>query len=232
RYTPGKAWSTPSRPWTNTTNQNTTPATATTRPLALACAIGDPLDTLAAPHPACVMQFVLDHLCAIAPTRCDTPDTPTPPATANLPAHIEQTARTLPLPPAHLTLQPPGGTTLTGIPTILYTTTAQPHTHQLELLGHTITLTATPSSYTWNHGDGTHHTTTTPGHPYPHHDVTHTYTTTTDTPIHPSVDVAYTVTYHIDDGPEETLNTPITIPGTPTPLTITHATPTLSHPGA
>ncbi|MFT4188666.1 MAG: hypothetical protein QM621_08805, partial [Aeromicrobium sp.] len=42
RYTPGKAWSTPSRPWTNTTNQNTTPATATTRPLALACAIGDP----------------------------------------------------------------------------------------------------------------------------------------------------------------------------------------------
>lgn len=82
--------------------------------------------------------------------------------------------RRLPLTPAPLHTQPPGGQHLVNLPTIAYTT-ATTQTLTTDLLGHPIEVQATPTTYTWDFGDGTVLTTTHPGAPYPHHDITHTY---------------------------------------------------------
>ena len=52
-------------------------------------------------------------------------------------------------------------------PSVRYQTTT--------ILGTTIDVEFTPTSYTWNWGDATTTTTTDPGHPYPHQTVTHPY---------------------------------------------------------
>ncbi|MFT4299791.1 MAG: hypothetical protein QM597_09180, partial [Aeromicrobium sp.] len=144
-----------------------------------------------------------------------------------LPDEILHAIETIGLPATTLYLQPDTGTTLINIPTIYYTH-ATVFTHTTVLLGHTITITATPTTYTWHHGDGTHHTTNTPGQPWPHPTVTHTYTHPA-TNLHPRVDTTYHITYTTDDGPTQHLTTPITTPGPPTTLTTTQATPTLTH---
>ena len=83
--------------------------------------------------------------------------------------------RRLPLTPPALTIQPDRTEHLVNMPTIVYTT---PTTQLLttDLLGYPVEVEATPTTYTWDFGDGTTWTTTTPGHPYPNQDVAHPYT--------------------------------------------------------
>lgn len=91
-----------------------------------------------------------------------------------LAAFTAEDFRRLPLAPPPLTIQPARAEHLVNMPTIVYTTpTAQLLT--TDLLGYPIEVEATPTSYTWDFGDGTVLTTTTPGHPYPDHDVAHPY---------------------------------------------------------
>lgn len=156
---------------------------------------------------------------------------PTAPASPGTPApgeaDIERAVRDVGLPALTLTLQP-GTRTLVNIPTI-FTTTPTPFTATTTLLGTTVTLQATPVRYTWNHGDGTTQTSTTPGRPYPNPTITHRYTRTALS-VTPSVDVTYRVTYQLNGGPTQTLSTPIVAPGPPVTLTVDQAAPTLTRP--
>ncbi len=92
-----------------------------------------------------------------------------------VPVLSEADFRRLPIAPSPLTTQPGGGVVFVNKPTIVFTDPAmQPFT--TTLLGAPVEVEATPTSYTWDFGDGTDPvTTTSPGHPYPDHDVAHPY---------------------------------------------------------
>lgn len=128
------------------------------------------------------------------------------------------------LPRLRVTVQP-AGATLVNLETIFHTTAA-PFERTVDILDSTVDLRAVPATYTWHHGDGTTQTTTTPGRPYPAMDVIHQY----NKPGHvtPRVDVTYRVTYRIDDGDWQALDTTITAPGPATALRIREARPVLT----
>lgn len=93
-----------------------------------------------------------------------------------LPALTLTDFRRLPIAPSPLTIQPARPQVLVNLPTIVYT---DPVTQAFAtaLLGFPVEVEATPTTYTWDFGDGTDPlTTTSPGHPYPDHDVAHPYT--------------------------------------------------------
>ena len=73
-----------------------------------------------------------------------------------------------------ITRQPPGPKVVISKAFIVYTNPTTRH-QTTTILGTTIDVEFTPTSYTWSWGDGTTTTTTDPGHPYPHQTVTHHY---------------------------------------------------------
>ncbi len=104
---------------------------------------------------------------------CSNPRQPvtTPAQIAELAA---QRLEDLPLPPPGLQSQPPGGTAV-NLPTVFWSDDTAPITISVTLRGFSASLTATPSSWRWDFGDGTSLTTAQPGAPYPNHSITHTY---------------------------------------------------------
>lgn len=82
-------------------------------------------------------------------------------------AQVQREFRVLPLPPAEITVQPPGSAVV-NIPVIAYTDTPRSKVFQITVLGANVTLTAAPQSWTWNWGVGTTPTITDgPGAAYP-----------------------------------------------------------------
>ena len=73
-----------------------------------------------------------------------------------------------------ITRQPPGPKVIISKAFIVYTNPSPQH-QTTTILGTTIEVEFTPTSYTWGWGDGTTTTTTDPGHPYPNQTVTHYY---------------------------------------------------------
>jgi len=73
-----------------------------------------------------------------------------------------------------ITRQPPGPKVVISKAFIVYTNPTTRH-QTTTILGTTIDVEFTPTSYTWSWGDGTTTTTTDPGAPYPHQTVTHHY---------------------------------------------------------
>ena len=73
-----------------------------------------------------------------------------------------------------ITRQPPGAQVIISKAFIVYTN-PNPRYQTTTILGTTVEVEFTPTSYTWNWGDNTTLTTTDPGHPYPHQPVTHHY---------------------------------------------------------
>jgi len=100
--------------------------------------------------------------------------------------------------------------TLVNLETTFYTTPA-PIDRSLTIIGYAVDVHIEPTSYTWQWGDGSSDTTTTPGEPYPNTDVTHTYVhATRDGPSNAvSVDVTHSIRYRVDGG--EWLEVPETI---------------------
>jgi hypothetical protein len=120
----------------------------------------------------------------------------------------------------------PEDKTLVNFATIFYTEPA-PFTRTVTLLGRQVQLQATPTSFTWNYGDGITATTSTPGAPYPAKDVTHEYRDAHAT-VQTSVDVTYTATFAVAGGPPQAIPGSVTIAGPTAPLRISEATPVLS----
>ena len=133
--------------------------------------------------------------------------------------------RRLPLAPPPLTIQPDRAEHLVNMPTIVYTTPTQ-QLLTTDLLGYPVEVEATPTSYTWDFGDGTTLTTASPGHPYPHQDVAHpyarpgTYTITLTTTFTGRYRLAGTTTWATVTGTATTTTTsaPITAVEAPTRL--------------
>jgi len=91
-----------------------------------------------------------------------------------LPVLTEADFRRLPLPAPALTMQPDRGWVLVNIETIVWTDPT-PITLHTDLLGHDVTVHATPVWWRYDFGDGHHLDTGLPGQPHPHHDVYHQY---------------------------------------------------------
>lgn len=139
-----------------------------------------------------------------------------------LPQLTEADFRRLPLPSPALTLQPDRGWVLINVPTIV-TTDPSPVTLQTELLGYPITVEATPTSWTYNFGDGHTLTTTSPGRPYPHHDLAHEYTAPGRATI--TLTATWTGRYQINDMPTwHTITGTATTTTTSAPFTVEEVT--------
>ena len=92
-----------------------------------------------------------------------------------MPDFTAEDFRRLPIAPPALTIQPNRAQVLVNMATITWTDPT-PQLLVTDLLGYTVEVQATPTSYTWDYGDGTDPvTTTSPGHPWPDHDVAHSY---------------------------------------------------------
>jgi hypothetical protein len=140
---------------------------------------------------------------------------------------VRRAVSEVPMPALRVTVQP-GGRTLVNVPTILHTDPRSVR-ESITLLGHDIDVEATPTGYTWHHGDGTSRTTTRPGRPYPAKDVTHTYQRTADQ-VSIRVDTTYTVRYRVDGGAWTPLGQPLTATGAATPLEVAEAARVLVSP--
>ncbi|MBF4768204.1 PKD domain-containing protein [Nocardioides agariphilus] len=129
-------------------------------------------------------------------------------------------------PAATLSIQPPDGRTLVNFKTNFFTTTTEPDTQTITLLGQRVEIEASPVSYTWHFGDGEKQSGADPGAPYPNLDVTHTYRKAEVT-VRPSVDVTYHGRFRVNGGQWQDIPETLTVAGTPTQLQVLTATPHL-----
>ena len=105
------------------------------------------------------------------------PGQPDQPTTSGSPRAVTITTRqaaTLIASGSGITRQPPGPKVIISKAFIVYTNPAVRY-QTTTILGTSIEVEFTPTSYTWGWGDGTTTTTTDPGAPYPHQTVTHHY---------------------------------------------------------
>ena len=105
------------------------------------------------------------------------PGQPNQPTTSGSPRTVTITTRqaaTLIASGSGITRQPPGPKVIISKAFIVYTNPAVRY-QTTTILGTSIEVEFTPTSYTWGWGDGTTTTTTDPGAPYPHQTVTHHY---------------------------------------------------------
>ena len=90
------------------------------------------------------------------------------------PATVLAAFRRLPLAPSPLVVQPDRGWVLVNKPTVVHADAA-PQTLTTTVLGYAVTITATPTGYAWDFGDGTTLSTADPGRPWPDGGLTHAY---------------------------------------------------------
>lgn len=147
---------------------------------------------------------------------------PTPEVT---PAMVLTEIRRIGLPRLRALTQP-ADETLVNFDTIFYTE-PEPFTATVELVGQQVAVEATPSRFTWHHGDGTTTVTTGPGAPYPAKEITHRYSKAHAT-VAARVDVTYTARFRVNDGPWRDIEETVTIAGPASNLRVSEATPVLS----
>jgi len=147
------------------------------------------------------------------------------------PGDVERAFRRLSWPASPLVVQPPRGRTLVNFETNFFTTNTTPTTQTVTLLGHRVTIEATPVSYTWHFGaaDGDRSTgdrsTGDPGAAYPDLRVTHRYLQVGT--VRPSVDTTYAGRYRVGGGAWHTIPATVTVPGAAVDLEVVSATPHL-----
>jgi hypothetical protein len=149
-------------------------------------------------------------------------DTPKPTVT---PGIVLDALRRIGLPSLDAITQPKTKT-LVNFETIFYTE-PQTFTRTVTLLGQQVDVVATPSRYTWHHGDGTVATTTGPGAPYPAKDIVYKYEKARVT-VQTSVDVTYSARFRVEGGGWQDIPETVTIAGPATSLRVSEATPLLS----
>ena len=139
--------------------------------------------------------------------------------------HVRRAFAELRLPAGEMVVQPPDGLTLVNFDTNFYTTTTEPITRTVRLLGRRVILEANPSRYTWTFGDGQSLTTTDPGAPYPRLTITHNYLRTGT--YRPTLATTYTGRFRVGNGPWRQIPGTVTIDGTGQPLRAIEAEPKL-----
>jgi hypothetical protein len=127
---------------------------------------------------------------------------------------------------AELVIQPPDGRTMVNLKTNFYTTTTEPTSKPIKLLGQKVEIEATPAEYTWHFGDGETRSGSDPGAAYPDLRITHVYLDAGVT-VSPSVDVTYQGQYRVNGGNWTAIPQTLTVPGTPVTLQVLSATPHL-----
>lgn len=146
------------------------------------------------------------------------------------PGMVLEAFQHIPLPDSELVLDPEVDTYV-NFETI-FSTEAEPFVTSVTLLGQRVTLDIEPSSFAWDHADGTAQTTDTPGlawrksvsvesgryitYAYPH-----------DGRVSPSVDTTWSARYRVGGGPWLEVPGTVTIDGDPVPLTVKEAPPEL-----
>ena len=124
------------------------------------------------------------------------PGQPDQPTTSGSPRTVTVTTRqaaTLIASGSGITRQPPGPKVIISKAFIVYTNPAVRY-QTTTILGTSIEVEFTPTSYTWGWGDGTTTTTTDPGAPYPHQTVTHHYQHTA-TGVTPTLTTTWTTRF-------------------------------------
>ncbi|MBA3783380.1 MAG: hypothetical protein H0X12_16200 [Nocardioides sp.] len=152
------------------------------------------------------------------------------------PKEVAAEFKRLTWPQATLVIQPPEGETLVNFDTIFYTTTTQPVSQSVQLLGSRVEIVATPSEYTWHWDQAKYATvaadaepfvTSDHGAPYPHQTITWQYIDAHQT-VHPSIDITYSGRYRINGKRWKDLPVTHTVIGTPDQeLDVLEAKPTL-----
>ena len=128
-------------------------------------------------------------------------------------------------PRARLEVQPPDGQTLVNFDTNFFTRDTEPTRQTVTLLGQRVEIEAAPTEYTWDYGDGSSETTTSPGAAYPDLDVTHEYADPGQ--VSPSVATTYSGRYRINGGGWEQIPGTLTLPGESVELRVRSASPRL-----
>ena len=119
----------------------------------------------------------------------------------------------------------PQGKTLVNFDTNFYVSPQQ-FARTITLLGQSVEVEATPTGYTWLHGDGTSATTTGPGAAYPDLAVTYAYPAAAT--VAPSVQVGYTARFRVEGGAWQQIPGTVTVDGPPTILAVVEGTGVLS----
>jgi hypothetical protein len=142
------------------------------------------------------------------------------------PGRVLAEMRRLTWPDAELTIEPPDGRTLVNFETNFFTTTTEPTTQTVTLLGQRVDIEATPVRYAWHFGDGADRSGAEPGAAYPDLGITHVYREAGVT-VHPSVDVTYHGRYRVNGGGWQDIPEELTVTGSPVALQVLTATPHL-----
>ncbi len=163
---------------------------------------------------------------ALNPAAC-APAAPAAPvaAPALTAGRVLQAFQRIPLPHLRSRTQP-DNRTLVNFDTIFYVD-AEQFQRTITLLGRRVTLAITPSSFTWDHGDGTSSVTSDPGARYPSKDVVYRYQKAHRTFAH-SVTIVWTARYRVGNGPWQPVPGSVTTTGPSTDLRIAEATPVLT----
>lgn len=161
-------------------------------------------------------------------TLASSPVVANPPRPRITPTLVRRAFERVPLPASEVTVQPPGGQTLVGLDTI-FSTEAERFTETVTLLGRSVELDITPTSYRWDHGDSSTQTTDWPGQEWRRGTaagrlVTHVY----DDPrqLATSVHTTWSARYRVGGG-WQTVPGTVTIEGDPAPLRVRSASPHL-----
>jgi hypothetical protein len=121
----------------------------------------------------------------------------------------------------------PKDKTLVNQDTIVYTDKTGVLTYNVEILGFSVVVKATPSKYVWSFGDRTSKSTYSPGAPYPSKEITHKYLKRGQVGL--SVTVEYDASFQVAGGPVQYVG-PVPITGPSTPLQVREAVPVLVDP--
>ena len=133
--------------------------------------------------------------------------------------------RRIPVPELR-SISQPDDTTLVNFDTIFHVQ-ADGFTETVTLLGQRVRLEIEPSSFRWEHGDGTSATTSTPGAAYPSKEVVHRYQDAHVTVRHRVV-VTWTAQWSLNGGPLRPVSGTVTTTGPTTALRVAEAVPALS----
>lgn len=134
-------------------------------------------------------------------------------------------------PAPELVVQPPDGRTLVNLDTNFYTTLTEVESQTVTLLGFAVEIEASPSSYTFDFGDGATEETQDPGAAYVEGEplrVSHAYADA-GVSLSPSVSVTYSGRYRVDGGPWEDIERTLTVAGPPVSLEVIEAEPRLNN---